>query len=293
MRYRVSHTTKYAYSAVAPVCQNKVHLAPRNTPNQRLVDFGLLIVPDPSEVGSDVDFFGNRIDYFAIRQAHHGLTVKSSSVVDVTPPAAPAAPAPGDPWEQVAATLRTPATADLIEASLYRFPSDLIPIGAEFAELAKASFTTGRGIHESAVDFMGRIHQQFKYTPGVTDVSTSVEQVLETRSGVCQDFAHVAIAALRSLGLAARYVSGYLRTYPPTGKPRLVGADASHAWLSIYCGAGGWMDLDPTNNVVPAAEHITVAYGRDYADVCPIQGVFIGGGDHTMTVAVDVEPLEG
>ncbi|MCA9209436.1 MAG: transglutaminase family protein, partial [Planctomycetales bacterium] len=145
---------------------------------------------------------------------------------------------------------------------------------------------------EAATDLNARIHTEFAYDPRATTVNTPLEQVLKQRRGVCQDFAHLAIGCLRAMGLPARYVSGYLRTIPPPGQPRLVGADASHAWLSVYCGPLGWVDLDPTNNVIPTTDHLTVAWGRDYSDVCPIQGVFVGGGQHTMTVSVDVEPLQ-
>lgn len=291
MLYRISHTTKYAYSAVVPACQNKVHLAPRPLASQQLKEFGLLVVPEPSEFRVDVDFFGNRVDYFAVHQAHHGLTVKSTSLVEVDG-LDEASPEAGDSWEQIAGMLRSGREDEVLQASLFRFPSDLIRPSEALAAFCRESFQPGRGIVESAVDLMGRIHRDFEYTPGATDVSTPVDQVMRHRRGVCQDFAHLGIAALRSIGLAARYVSGYLRTYPPPGKPRLVGADASHAWLSIYCGRSTWIDLDPTNDVVPGADHVTIAYGRDYADVCPIQGVFIGGGEHTMSVSVDVEPVE-
>lgn len=290
MRYRISHTTKYAYSAAVPLCQNKAHLAPRESSQQRLLEYSLLVLPEPSEVSCDVDFFGNRVEYFAIHQAHHGLTVQATSVVELDRSAA-GERSGGEAWETVAAALQSLRDDASLEANRYRFPSDLVRTGNKFAALAAESFYPGRGIVEASIDLMHRIHREFEYTPGATSVSTPVEESLRQKAGVCQDFAHVAIAAVRSLGLAARYVSGYLRTAPPPGKPRLVGADASHAWCSVFCGEAGWIDLDPTNDVVPANDHVTVALGRDYADVCPIQGVFIGGGEHTMSVAVDVEPI--
>ena len=161
------------------------------------------------------------------------------------------------------------------------------------AAYAKESFPAGRPILQATADLTRRIYEDFEYRPQSTDVNTQVAEVFGKRVGVCQDFAHLQIACLRSLGLAARYVSGYLRTIPPPGKPRLVGADASHAWLGVYCGGDvPWIDFDPTNNMIPDTDHVAVAYGRDYGDVCPVQGVFVGGGDHTLSVSVDVAPME-
>ncbi|MEM6799626.1 MAG: transglutaminase family protein, partial [Planctomycetota bacterium] len=174
----------------------------------------------------------------------------------------------------------------------FAFPSALAPTSPTLAEYAAESFTPGRPIVESLRDLNARINKDFDYDPRATTVTTPVLEAFAKRAGVCQDFAQVGISCLRSLGLAARYVSGYLRTAPPPGKPRLVGADASHAWLSLYCGELGWVDADPTNNTLAGADHVTVAVGRDYSDICPIQGVFVGGGSHVMSVSVDVAPIE-
>ena len=195
-------------------------------------------------------------------------------------------------WDQLAQTLRTPTTPADLAASEFTFDSSR-SIGLKpLTEYARKSFPPGRPLLAAATELTERIFRDFTYDPRATTVTTPVDEVFRLKKGVCQDFAHLQIAALRSLGLAARYVSGYLRTRPAPGKPRLVGADASHAWLSVYLGGGEWLDLDPTNNVVPNLEHITVAWGRDYSDVCPLKGVFIGGGRHSLSVSVDVALID-
>ncbi len=289
MRYRVTHTTKYAYSEPVPVFQNKVHLAPRDTARQTCSGYRLLVVPEPDRVESRQDYFGNRVDYFSIINALRTLSVTSTSTVDVSPPAAPSDQTLAPAWESVRDDLRLAAAEDWMDARLFTFASDFVPTDPSFAEYAAVSFTEGRPIFEAAADLTARIFDEFAYDPRATDVSTPVDEVMLQKAGVCQDFAHLGIACLRSLGLAARYVSGYLRTIPPPGKEKLVGADASHAWLSVFCGELGWVPFDPTNNVVPSTDHIVLAHGRDYGDVCPIQGVFVGGGDHSMSVSVDVQ----
>lgn len=296
MRYRISHTTKFSYSEPVPVCQNKVHLRPRTSPRQRCRSYRLLVHPEPVVVDTHLDYFGNTVDYFSLIDSHRGLSVTATSEVEVASSTAPnphlvnlaATPA----WEDVVAALRSgPPQAD-VNTCLFAYRSDYIDLDRQLDTYARASFTPKRPIGEAAQDLTRRIYEDFEYKPHSTNVKSQVAEVFKHRAGVCQDFAHLQIACLRSLGLAARYVSGYLRTDPPAGKPRLVGADASHAWASVYCGTAGWVDFDPTNNVIPQLDHITVAVGRDYGDVCPIQGVFVGGGDHTMTVSVDVAPLE-
>ena len=186
---------------------------------------------------------------------------------------------------------REPVLPENVSPYQFIFDSHLLPASPELADYARSSFPAGRPLMEGARDLCRRIHQDFKFNPKATTVATPIVEVMEKRQGVCQDFAHVGIACLRSLGLPARYVSGYIRTVPPKGKPRLVGADASHAWLAAYCPVLGWVDLDPTNDVIPSEDHITVAYGRDFADVSPVAGVLTGGGGHEVKVAVDVEPI--
>lgn len=295
MQYRITHTTKYAYSESVPVCHNKVHLAPRSMPNQRCTDFRLLVIPEPSEIESSRDYFGNQVDYFSLVHAHRGLAVTAISSIVVAEEPLKQLPEDSPSWEEVVEGIQSLPAENVIdseiETQLLAYGSDYAKPQKQFAEYASVSFLPGRPIVEAAQDLTRRIYEEFEYDPRTTNVSTPVAQVLAQKSGVCQDFAHLQIACLRSLGLSARYVSGYLRTLPPEGKPRLVGADASHAWLSVYCGELGWVDFDPTNNVIPNTDHITLAYGRDYNDVCPIQGVFVGGGDHSMSVSVDVEEL--
>jgi transglutaminase-like putative cysteine protease len=194
-------------------------------------------------------------------------------------------------WEQVRDALAGDTTRAGLDALQFCFPSPHIPVSLAAAEYARASFVPGRPIVEGVMDVTRRINQEFVYDPAATTISTPVDEVIRQRRGVCQDLAHVEIACLRALGLAARYVSGYLRTYPPPGQPRLVGADSSHAWVSVFCGGLGWIDVDPTNNLLPGDEHVTIAWGRDYSDVCPVSGMYLGGGRHSMYVSVDVEPM--
>lgn len=293
MKYRITHTTKYAYQEPVSVCQNKAHLRPRDTQHQSCDEFRLLTVPDPLELNSRLDYFGNKIDYFSLHTPHNNLSVTATSVVKVTKPTTPVQ---SPPWEEVAQQVVAPQTDETIRACLFRFPSEFTQLDEQYADYARQSFTPARPIVEAAQDLTHRIYEEFQYDSRATTVSTPVAEVFETKAGVCQDFAHLQISCLRSLGLPARYVSGYLRTEPPPGKEKLVGADESHAWLSVFCGTSsgnpyGWIDFDPTNDVTPSTDHITLAYGRDYGDVCPLQGVFVGGGKHTLTVAVDVSEV--
>ena len=201
-------------------------------------------------------------------------------------------PQQSPPWEEAARLLPDDHSPEGLEAYQFGFESPRIRIRPEFASYALQSFTPGRPMPEALLDLTARIHKDFRFDSKVTNVRTPTEEVFRKRRGVCQDFAHLQIACLRSLNIAARYVSGYLRTYPPPGRPRLVGADASHAWVSAYCPGIGWLDLDPTNNVVPTNGHVTLAWGRDYGDVSPLRGLILGGGAHTLNVAVDMEPVD-
>jgi transglutaminase-like putative cysteine protease len=292
MRYKVSHTTVYSYDETVPICHNEVRLAPRNVPRQRCLSNRLLIKPQPSSIQRRLDYFGNDVSFFTVEEGHQKLTVTALSKVQVEA-AAPADAAATAPWDQIRDFLgrdRTPAGLDALQ---YLFDSQYVPTSAELAAYSAPSFPSGRPCFEAVLDLTQRIHSEFVFDRTATSVSTPIAEVLRERRGVCQDFAHLGIGCLRSIGLAARYASGYLLTVPPPGQPRLVGADASHAWISVYCGPAGWIDVDPTNNVVPSTKHVLLAWGRDYADVCPIKGVFIGGGGHRMTISVDVLPLDG
>ncbi|MCA9258152.1 MAG: transglutaminase family protein [Planctomycetales bacterium] len=292
MRYRITHVTKYAYEEQASVCHNKVHLRPRPMPGQNTRSFHLHVSPEPAAIVERTDYFGNGVHYFTVQDPHRVLSVTGASEIDVDSPTQVVDFNSSPPWEAVVEQLRRPGDDAQVAAAQFTFPSSYTPVDDEFADYARPSFPAGRQVLAGASDLTRRIFSEFKYVPQATSLSTPVHEVLARRVGVCQDFAHLQIACLRSMGLAARYVSGYLRTMPPPGKARLVGADASHAWLSVWDGIGSWVDFDPTNNVVPGADHITVAFGRDYGDVCPIQGVFVGGGGHRMTVSVDVEAVD-
>jgi transglutaminase-like putative cysteine protease len=291
MRYRIVHTTRYLASDKVSVGQNQAWLKPRICDWQRCLKHRLKITPEPSVVHERLDYFGNPCLFLAFNEGYQSLAVTARSVVEVRPRAWPAAETT-PPWTQVAEEIIHCATPDERDAAQFRFDSPRAAANTEAREFARASFTPGRPILAALHDLTARVHRDFKYQPNSTSVNTSVSEVFKLRKGVCQDFAHLEIAALRSMGLAARYVSGYLRTQPAPGKPRLVGADATHAWLSVYCGAAGWIDVDPTNNVAAGLDHITLAWGRDYGDVPPLKGVFIGGGDHRLEVNVDVAPEE-
>lgn len=290
MKYKTTHVTTYRYSDTVASCHNQAHLIPREGPAQVCQSYRLLIQPAPALVVRRKDAFGNELSSFSIAEGHRQMVVTAVSQVEVRPRQLPA-PADTPPWEQLADPRTYRSGQPVIEAFQFAFNSPSISTSPELEEYARVSFPPGRPILEAAMDLASRIHRDFVYDTEATHVHTSVHEAFELRRGVCQDFAHVAIGCLRSLGVPARYVSGYLRTIPPPGAPRLIGADASHAWLSVYCGAQGWVDLDPTNNVIPTTDHITLAWGREYADVAPIKGVFVGGGQHSLEVAVDVEPL--
>jgi transglutaminase-like putative cysteine protease len=289
VKYTISHTTTYRYSEAVPLGHNEACLTPRNSPWQRCRMNLIAIRPLPNALQHWTDYFGNRVSYFTVEEDHQELSVHAQSEVEVFEPEYPA-PSATPAWENVRSALAAAADPDALAASLFRFASTYVTVHQQLADYALPSFTPQRPLWEAALDLCGRIFTEFKYDPAATCVSTPTLEVLKLRRGVCQDFAHLAIGCLRSLGLAARYVSGYLLTDPPPGQPKLIGADASHAWLSVFCPGAGWLDLDPTNNQAPGRRHVTLAWGRDYGDVCPIRGLVLGGGQHSMTVAVDVTP---
>jgi transglutaminase-like putative cysteine protease len=291
MKYTVRHATFYSYTEPVPVCHNQVHLAPRSTAQQKCLEHQLVIDPVPSIRSKRQDYFGNEVDYFSIQEAHEGLDVTATSVVEVTaPPARRLSESPA--WEDVAGVIPRDQSSNGLGIYYFTLPSPRLVPAAALRDYVLPSFTKRRPIAESVRDLMARIHAEFTFDPKATTVHTPPEELLRLKRGVCQDFAHLAIGCLRSLGLAARYVSGYVCTAPPPGMPRLLGADASHAWVSVYCGPLGWVDFDPTNDAVVGDSHITIGWGRDYADICPIQGVFVGGGEHSMNVGVDVIPAQ-
>lgn len=297
MRYTITHRTLYQYSSGVVLCHNEAQLLPRETPWQLYRPSQIRIKPRPALSVERVDFFGNRVLYFAIQDIHHRLEVTVATEVRVLDERPFDESSASPPWEQARRMLREDPDPEIIEARLFGLNSPFIAIQPEFREYAEPSFTPGRPLLEAMADLNERIYREFKYDPHFTTVATPLNEVLSERRGVCQDFAHLAIACLRALGLAARYVSGYLETLPPPGQPRMIGADASHAWLAVYVPGAGWAEFDPTNCCMPREKHVTLAWGRDYGDVAPLRGVVTGGGKHAMKVSVDVapspEPLKG
>ncbi|MDQ0395310.1 transglutaminase family protein [Labrys monachus] len=291
MLYAIRHTTTYLYRTDVSAARCILHLQPATAGSQRVFSAHLLIDPKPVEYVEARDFFGNRTAHvrFAGAAARHRF--ESRVRIDVRPSEPPHALLTPS-WRDVRREALLVAGLDGAAPAHYLFATRFVPLLDEARAYAQPSFEPGRPVLDAAVDMMRRIHADFVYDPLATDVSTPLDVVARTRHGVCQDFAHWMIAGLRCLGIPAAYVSGYLRTHPPPGKERLVGADATHAWVSVWCGAGlGWVDLDPTNAVLAGEDHIRVAAGRDYADVAPVDGVVVASAGHTLRVSVDVAPM--
>ncbi len=287
MRYVINHTTSYAYSEPASLSQNELFLTPRTCASQQVVEHRLTIKPSPQYQQRRRDYFGNSVDVIMIQHPHNELAVTSTSIVETNGQAKPAVDSPIS-WDNTATRLAEKWCPADFEALPFLFPSPLISSSSAVADYARVSFTPGTGLLEATLDLMQRIYNAFNYDKTASTVDTTVEQVLANRKGVCQDFAHLAISCLRSQGLAARYVSGYLETIPPPGKTKMIGSDASHAWVSVFIPDHGWIDFDPTNNLLVGESHITLAWGRDYGDVAPVKGVVMGGGRHRLSVKVDV-----
>jgi len=290
MIYDVNHRTVYRYSSPVVQSQHIVHMSPRAIPRQRIKGHTLVIEPAPTIRTERIDYFGNRVVMFDIEQDHKELVVQARSTISVTP-AGPIDLAASAPWEEVAQRIADPKSRTDIEVACYSCASRNTRPTRDIAAFARQSFPAGRPVLSGVWSLIERIYSEFTFDSTATDVSTSVTQVLQQRRGVCQDFSHLALACLRSLRLSARYVSGYILTRPPPGTPRLAGADASHAWISVWSPEFGWVDFDPTNGLIPKDEHITIAYGRDYDDVSPISGILLGGNEHAVVVGVDVIPM--
>jgi len=288
MVYRVTHVTSYRYSQPVSICHNEARLTPRTTSHQRLLRSQLLIEPTVTTHDRGTDYFGNAVHWFALQEAHTRLSVTAVSEVDVTPYQAPAAPLSGA-WEQARRHVFDERNPEALIAREFTFESPHVRFDADLIAYAEVSFPAGRALIEGALDLTRRIHTEFTYQPGSTTVATPLREVLRSRRGVCQDFAHLQIAMLRSLGLAARYVSGYIYNRPAGDGPHLTGADASHAWLSLFVPGFGYVDFDPTNGCIPNQEHVTLAWGRDFSDTSPLKGVILGGGEHIVSVGVDVD----
>jgi transglutaminase-like putative cysteine protease len=288
MKYEISHRTTYNY--VNPVARSHhiLHLRPRESDRQRLLKHSLLIEPAPLGRNEIIDYFGNTAELLRIDEEHHEFVVHARSTVDVTAPGVVALEQ-SSAWDadQRDGTMASgPVDPDVVQ---FKCHSRQTPITQEVVNFARASFPEGRPVLEGAMHLTRRIFETFSFDPTATDISTPIAHVLTNKRGVCQDFAHLSLAALRSLGIPTRYVSGYLLTLPPPGHFKLKGADASHAWISVWSREFGWVDFDPTNGIIPSRDHITLAIGRDYDDISPISGVLLGGGKQTMAVAVDVE----
>ena len=279
---RATHTTTYLYTEPVSICHTAVHLTPRTGRTQRVLDHKLSIVPMPEATFNHKDYFGNDVTYFSIHEPHRTLTISAASLIEMAP-VDPLEPCLTPAWEEARGEKWYHANSHALKAYQFVFPSPRITIAPDFAAFAEISFTAGRPFLEAAVDLCHRIYTEFHYDQRATTVATSVAEVLESRRGVCQDFAHFTIACLRSMGLAARYVSGYLNS-------DLIGSQASHAWVSVFYPGLGWLDLDPTNDQLVNGNHITLAWGRDYSDVAPVKGVAIGGGEQAINVSVEVVP---
>ncbi len=286
----IHHKTTYDYSAPVENAQQRAVVFPVTCPWQAVLSHRTLIEPAPSHQHAGTDTFGNNVLYFTIDVPHDFMQLYCESTVSLTPRWETLDPAASMPWEAAVEALRFRAGQPFRPESEFCFASPNVALHPDLKAYALASFGPGVPVVAGAIDLMHRVHAEFEYEPEATEVDTPALQAFGLRSGVCQDFAQVMIGCLRSLGLAARYVSGYLRTDPPPGQPRLIGADASHAWLSVYCPLAGWVDLDPTNDVLADTGHVTLAFGRDYSDVSLLRGVIVGGGAHGVDVEVSVLP---
>ena len=290
MEYRITHTTAYEYEQPVAVSHHAARFQPKQNAVQSVTDLALDISPRPALIRTRADYFGNEVSTFTIQEIHQRMEVTARSRVRVFA-ALPVALNCSQSWRMVRERFRDPVSPADVLPYEFCLDSPLVVATQHRADYASESFPDDTPILVGASDLTRRIFSDFKYDPRATTVATPLREVWEKRRGVCQDFAHVAVSCLRSLGLPARYVSGYLSTRPPAGKPRLVGADATHAWFAVYCPLSGWVDFDPTNNLIPIDEHITVAVGRDFSDVSPLSGVLSGGGEHEVDVSVDVEPI--
>ena len=289
MKLRVVHKTAYSYGEPVSTSHHEARLTPRENDHQRTLSHTIDIDPVPAHRRTRFDYFGNRTLYFNLSEPHRALEVSATSVVELRAPHRPEL-SNTPPWEVVRDRLRADTGRDVLDAFQMTFESAYVKPLPELVDYAAPSFTSGRPVLEVAADLTRRIHADFVYDPRSTVITTPLAEVLAQRRGVCQDFAHLMLGCMRSFGLAARYVSGYLMTRPPPGKERLAGADASHAWVSAWVPEEGWFDFDPTNDVTPSEEHVTIASGRDFGDVTPMRGVILGGGPHTLAVSVDVAP---
>ncbi|MDF2176825.1 transglutaminase family protein [Aliiglaciecola sp. CAU 1673] len=292
MRYRIKHTTTYQYQEKVSLSQNQARLIPQQDEYQRCISCQISVEPPPDYLTDYRDYFGNQVSVFEVPTLHDKMVVTAISEVEVL-----SRPQQGLfdqqlPWEAVRDRLRAPFDPSSLLAAEYCLPTQFTKANEDIRQYALQSFTPGRPMLGACEDLMARIFNEFQFDAGFSTINTPVSEVFAHKRGVCQDFSHFALACIRSLGLAARYVSGYIETLPPPGQPKLEGADATHAWFSVYMPGLGWQDFDPTNNLVPGSQHVTLASGRDFADITPLKGVMFGGGSHTLAVAVDMNRLD-
>ena len=295
VRLSVLHATEYRYEAPVTVSRQLLHLTPRVLSSQSVLVHRIALTPAPAEWCEGLDYFGNRYSHALITTPHRSLAIIAESQVLLAPRPREAAAGHTTAWEDARDLLAATDSPAALDAAHYLFESPHVTPGLGLFDYARVSFAPGRDLFEAALDLNGRIHRDFEFDPAATTVATPLDEVLEQRRGVCQDFAHLMIGCLRSLGLAARYVSGYLLTQPAPGMPRLIGSDASHAWVALHCPGtapenGGWVDFDPTNDCLVDRDHVTLAWGRDFSDVTPARGVILGSGDHELKVRVTVTP---
>ncbi|PZX53966.1 transglutaminase-like putative cysteine protease [Algoriphagus ratkowskyi] len=291
MKYKVTHITDYIYEFPATLCHNLMFQIPPNLPFQNVEEYTCEITPKPSSEIERIDFFGNKYLYFSVERPHKNLTINSKSLVELSaPPWIAIKPTETMVWEKVVELLHSTETST--DVRQYYLESNHVQFVDRIRAYTLKSFTPGRPIMEAMLDLNTRIFRDFAFTPGFTDISTPLEKVFKHKKGVCQDFAHFSLACLRVIGLSARYVSGYLETLPPPGKPKLIGADASHAWIAVYMPGHAWVEFDATNNLLVNDKHIRVAVGRDFADVTPLKGIVYSGSEQEMRVSVDVKKVE-
>jgi transglutaminase-like putative cysteine protease len=292
LEYQVTHITEYEYFLPIAICHNIAKLIVRDSAHQRTISTNIKISPQPARQTEYLDFFGNKVLYFAIQQEHKKLTVSIQSIIEKNIEIPKQTNLYNDlQWKQIREQLFELRT-EHIEARQFIAETDFTKASEEILNYALVSFLPERSFYDASKELMQRIYTDFEFKPGATNVATPIEEVMKDRKGVCQDFAHIAIACIRSVGLPARYVSGYIETVAPAGKEKLFGVDASHAWYAIYIPNTGWIDFDPTNNMIPGQQHIAIGWGRDYADITPLKGVILSSGKHKLTVSVDVRKIK-
>jgi transglutaminase-like putative cysteine protease len=291
MKYTIQHKTAYAYLEPVSLCHNIARLVPRNTAEQTCTNTSIHISPKPDRINEYEDFFGNKVIYFSIEKEHRELTVQVTSEVERNVSARKDGPLYKNiSWDEADMAMGS-GRNDILEIRQYIFETPMTAWDEQILQYARDSFIPDRPVFEATLDLTRRIFSDFEYKPGHTTVATPLAVLIKERKGVCQDFAHLAIACLRSIGMAARYVSGYIETLSPDGAEKLIGVDASHAWFSVYIPEMGWTDFDPTNNCLVSDQHITIGWGRDYADIAPLEGIILSSGSHELTVSVDVKRI--